>query len=78
MAMPQCCYLAKGVKRPSHATNILTFSNNVKIIAGMEFFRGFKSVENCRRFEYFGYTIRSNPDISTRSEKYFTKNGLWN
>ena len=25
MAMPQCCYLAKGAKRPSHTTNMLTF-----------------------------------------------------
>ena len=23
MAMPQCCYLAKGAKRPSHTTNLL-------------------------------------------------------
>ena len=28
MAMPQCCYLAKGAKRPSHTTNMLTSSNN--------------------------------------------------
>ena len=27
MAMPQCCYLAKGAKRPSHTTNMLTSSN---------------------------------------------------
>ena len=27
MAMPQCCYLAKGAKRPSHTTNMQTFSN---------------------------------------------------
>ena len=27
MAMPQCCYLAKGAKRPSHTTNLLTSSN---------------------------------------------------
>ena len=28
MAMPQCCYLAKGAKRPSHATNMIsTFSD---------------------------------------------------
>ena len=27
MAMPQCCYLAKGAKRPSHTTNIQTFLN---------------------------------------------------
>ena len=26
MAMPQCCYLAKGAKRPSHTTNMLTSS----------------------------------------------------
>ena len=25
MAMPQCCYLAKGAKRPSHATNTIKF-----------------------------------------------------
>ena len=25
MAMPQCCYLAKGVKRPSHTTNTIKF-----------------------------------------------------
>ena len=25
MAMPQCCYLAKGAKRPSHSTNTLKF-----------------------------------------------------
>ena len=25
MAMPQCCYLAKGAKRPSHTTNTLKF-----------------------------------------------------
>ena len=24
MAMPQCCYLAKGAKRPSHTTNMLS------------------------------------------------------
>ena len=24
MAIPQCCYLAKGAKRPSHTTNMLT------------------------------------------------------
>ena len=24
MAMPQCCYLAKGAKRPSHTTNMIT------------------------------------------------------
>ena len=27
MAMPQCCYLAKGAKRPSHTTKMLTSSN---------------------------------------------------
>ena len=27
MAMPQCCYLAKGAKRPSHKSNMLTSSN---------------------------------------------------
>ena len=27
MAMPQCCFLAKGAKRPSHTTNMQTFSN---------------------------------------------------
>ena len=27
MAMPQCCYLAKGAKRPSHTTNMQTFPN---------------------------------------------------
>ena len=27
MAIPQCCYLAKGAKRPSHTTNMLTSSN---------------------------------------------------
>ena len=43
MAMPQCCYLAKGAKRPSHTTNMLTSSNyNLKIIAAMEFFRRFE------------------------------------
>ena len=25
--MPQCCYLAKGAKRPSHTTNMQTLSN---------------------------------------------------
>ena len=25
MAMPQCCYLAKGAKRPSHTTNTIKF-----------------------------------------------------
>ena len=25
MAMPQCCYLAKGAKRPSHTTNMKHF-----------------------------------------------------
>ena len=25
MAMPQCCYLAKGAKRPSHTTNMIKF-----------------------------------------------------
>ena len=25
--MPKCCYLAKGAKRPSHTTNMQTFSN---------------------------------------------------
>ena len=25
--MPQCCYLAKGAKRPNHTTNMQTFSN---------------------------------------------------
>ena len=25
MAMPQCCYLAKGAKRPSHTTNTINF-----------------------------------------------------
>ena len=40
--MPQCCYLAKGAKRPSHTTNMLTTSNNnLKIIADMEFFDAF-------------------------------------
>ena len=28
MAMPQCCYLAKGAKRPSHTTILLTSSIN--------------------------------------------------
>ena len=27
MAMPQCCYLAKGAKRTSHTTKLLTSSN---------------------------------------------------
>ena len=37
MAMPQCCYLAKGAKRPSHTTNTIKFdripfdpSNSIK------------------------------------------------
>ena len=39
MAMCQCCYLAKGAKRPSHTTNMLTSSdNNLKIFADMEYF----------------------------------------
>ena len=25
IAMPQCCYLAKGAKRPSHTTNTIKF-----------------------------------------------------
>ena len=25
MAMPQCCYLVKGAKRPSHTTNMKVF-----------------------------------------------------
>ena len=25
MTMPQCCYLAKGAKRPSHTTNTIKF-----------------------------------------------------
>ena len=28
MAMPQCCYLAKGAKRPSHTTNTIKFDRN--------------------------------------------------
>ena len=41
MAMPQGCYLAKGAKRPSHTTNMLTSSDhNLKIIADMKFFDG--------------------------------------
>ena len=32
MARPQCCYLAKEAKRPSHSTNMLTSSNKVKYI----------------------------------------------
>ena len=41
MAMPQYCYLTKGAKRPSHATNMLiaTKDNQMKIIVDMEFFR---------------------------------------
>ena len=31
MAMPQCCYLAKGAKRPSHTTNML-ISLNISVI----------------------------------------------
>ena len=31
-AMPQCGYLAKGAKRPSHTTNMLTSSNQVPYI----------------------------------------------
>ena len=31
MAIPQYCYLAKGAKRPSHTTNMLT-SSNVSVI----------------------------------------------
>ena len=39
MAMRQCGYLAKGAKRPSHTTNMLTSSdNNRDIIADVEFF----------------------------------------
>ena len=29
LAMPQCCYLAKGAKRPSHTTNMLTSSKKI-------------------------------------------------
>ena len=32
MAMPQYCYLAKGAKRPSHTTNMLTSSNQLPYI----------------------------------------------
>ena len=28
MPMPQCCYLAKGAKRPSHTTNRIKFARN--------------------------------------------------
>ena len=28
LAMPQCCYLAKGAKRPSHTTNAIKFVRN--------------------------------------------------
>ena len=28
MAMPQCCYLAKGAKRPSNTTNTIKFDRN--------------------------------------------------
>ena len=39
MAMPQCCYLVKGAKRPSHTTTMLTSSNNnLKTIAALKFF----------------------------------------
>ena len=27
MAMPQCCYLAKAAKRPSHTTNTIKFDS---------------------------------------------------
>ena len=32
IAMPQCCYFAKGAKRPNHTTNMLTFSNESSFI----------------------------------------------
>ena len=37
MAMPQCCYLAKGAKRPSHTTNMKHFFGLVqpKFIFGL-------------------------------------------
>ena len=28
MAMPRCCYLAKGAKRPSHTTNTIKFDRS--------------------------------------------------
>ena len=31
-AVPQCCYWAKGAKRPSHTTKMLTSSNQVLYI----------------------------------------------
>ena len=44
MAMPQCCYLAKAAQRPSHTTNMITFSNNnLKIFADVEFFDAMNS-----------------------------------
>ena len=29
MAMPQCCYLAKGAKRPSHTTNMISIFSDL-------------------------------------------------
>ena len=40
MAMPQCCYLAKGAKRPSHTTNMQTFSkklsSNILVVTALK------------------------------------------
>ena len=30
MAMTQCCYLAKGAKRPSHTTNTIKFDRSIR------------------------------------------------
>ena len=45
MTMPQCCYLAKGAKRPSHTTNMLIATKyyQMEIIADMEFFDALNS-----------------------------------
>ena len=44
MAMPQCCYLAKGAKRPSHTTNTIKFDripfdpcNSIKKVQPLSF-----------------------------------------
>ena len=47
MAMPQCCYLAKGAKWPSHTTNMLRVAVNRSNFSGRKD-RGRTFWSNCR------------------------------
>ena len=59
MVMPQCCYLAKGAKRPSHSTNTIKFDSTP-----------FDPCNSIKRFDFCPFDQKNSTYLQPPGEKY--------